>query len=41
VAIFKRQLKLGVKWSRPLFTAQTNGFLKVPESMRTPVEAAP
>lgn len=40
-AILKRQLKLGVKWSRPLFTAQTYGFLKVPESMRTPVDAAP
>ena len=41
VAILKRQLKLGVKWSRPLFTAQTYGFLKVPESMRVPAEAAP
>ncbi len=39
VAILKRQLKLGVKWSRPLFTAQTYGFLKVPESMRAPVDA--
>jgi hypothetical protein len=41
VAILKRQLKLGVKWSRPLFTAQTYGFLKVPESMRTPADATP
>ena len=41
VAILKRQLRLGVKWSRPLFTAQTYGFLKVPESMRVPAEAAP
>jgi hypothetical protein len=38
VAILKRQLKLGVKWSRPLFTAQTYAFLKVPESMRPPAQ---
>jgi hypothetical protein len=40
-SILKRQLKLGVKWSRPMFTAQTYGFLKVPESMRTPAAPAP
>jgi hypothetical protein len=36
VEIVKRRLKLGVKWSRPLFTAQTYAFLKVPEPMRPP-----
>lgn len=33
-AILRRRLKLGIKWSRPMFTAQTYGFLRVPESMR-------
>jgi hypothetical protein len=38
--ILKRQLKLGLKWSRPLFTAQTYAFLRVPPSMRPRPEAA-
>lgn len=39
-AILQRRLSVGIKWSRPMFTAQTYGFLKVPESMRTPPEPA-
>jgi hypothetical protein len=38
-SILRRRLKLGIKWSRPLFTAQTYGFLRVPESMRPKPEA--
>jgi hypothetical protein len=34
VAMLKRQLKIGIKLSRPLFTAQAYGFLKVPPSLR-------
>ena len=33
-AWLQRRLKIGIKWSRPLFTSQTYGFLTVPESMR-------
>ncbi|HYM14532.1 MAG TPA: hypothetical protein VEZ14_03160 [Dehalococcoidia bacterium] len=40
-AMLRRRLKVGVRWSRPLFTAQTYAFLKVPESMRTPTRQAP
>jgi hypothetical protein len=40
VEMLKRRLKVGVKWSRPLFTAQTYAFLKVPVSMRPPKEPA-
>ena len=34
VAMLKRQLKVGIKWGRPLFTSQAYGFLKVPPSLR-------
>jgi hypothetical protein len=33
-AMLTRKLKVGIRWSRPLFTLQTYGFLKAPESMR-------
>jgi|GEM_PF-630425 len=36
--MLRRTLKIGIKWSRPLFTAQTYGFLKVPPSLRPPEE---
>jgi len=32
--ILRRKLKLGVKWTRPMFTAATYAFLKVPPSLR-------
>jgi hypothetical protein len=31
--MLRRKLKIGFRWSRPLFTLQTYGFLKVPKSM--------
>jgi hypothetical protein len=34
IAMLKRQLKVGIKLSRPLFTSQAYGFLKVPPSLR-------
>lgn len=40
VEMLKRRLKVGVKWSRPAFTAQTYAFLKVPVFMRPPKEPA-
>jgi hypothetical protein len=39
-SILRRRLRLGIKWSRPMFTAQTYGFLRVPESMRPKPESA-
>ncbi len=38
-AMLRRQLKVGIKWSRPLFTLQSYGFLKVPPHMRPPKPA--
>jgi hypothetical protein len=38
-AMLKRQLKVGIKWSRPLFTLQAYGFLKVPPHLRPPKPA--
>jgi hypothetical protein len=35
-AMLRRRLKIGIRWSRPLFTLQTYGFLKVPKSMLPP-----
>lgn len=32
--MLRRKLRVGVKWSRPLFTLKTYGFLKVPPSLR-------
>ncbi len=35
-AMLKRKLSVGIKWRRPLFSAQTYRFLIVPPSMRPP-----
>ena len=32
--MLRRKLKVGMKWSRPLFTLTTYAFLKVPASLR-------
>lgn len=34
--MLRRKLRIGIKWSRPLFTLQTYSFLKVPPSLRQP-----
>ena len=38
-AMLQRKLKVGFRWSRPLFTLQTYSFLKAPPSMRPPKNA--
>jgi len=38
-AMLRRRLKVGIKWSRPLFTLKTYSFLQVPKSMRPPKSA--
>jgi hypothetical protein len=35
-AMLRRKLKVSIRWSRPLFTLQTYGFLKAPKSMLPP-----
>jgi hypothetical protein len=35
-AMLRRKLKVSMRWSRPLFTMKTYGFLKVPKSMLPP-----
>lgn len=35
-AMLKRKLSVGIRWRRPLFSAQTYRFLIVPPSMRPP-----
>jgi hypothetical protein len=35
-AMLRRKLKVRIRWSRPLFTMKTYGFLKVPKSMLPP-----
>lgn len=32
--MLRRRLRVGIKWSRPLFTLRTYAFLKVPPSLR-------
>ena len=39
VAMLKRRLKVGIRWKRPLFSAQTYRFLIVPPSLRPPKQA--
>ncbi len=34
--LLRRKLKVGIKWTRPMFTATTYAFLKVPASLRPP-----
>jgi hypothetical protein len=34
--MLRRKLKVGIKWTRPMFTATTYPFLKVPASLRPP-----
>ena len=40
VAILRRRLRIGIKWRRPLFSAQTHRFLVVPASLRPPKDGA-
>ena len=38
--MLRRKLKVGIKWTRPMFTATTYAFLKVPASLRPTAEKA-
>jgi len=39
-SMLRRRLKVGIRWSRPLFTMQTHRFLMAPESMRPAAQAS-